>query len=117
MKDRVGEHPGAVMHVGDVVKEGEVFPAVVVKPYSQKEWVDMFRPGNKIRTPDPAAHRYFSGHADIRVLLPGNDDLWVPRAQWDENPTRAEGDGKDLGFVTVVPLCGLFTTVSPPPLI
>lgn len=100
---------------GAPVEIGMVCPAEVFKPYSIYEYAEE---NNLMKASDyneSEAKKTFSGYADLRVHLPGNDTLWVPRAKMDWNPSVA---GIFFGVgTTVVPEIGKFTVVQPAPLL
>jgi hypothetical protein len=102
------ENPvGLIVHFGDPVKGGELLPAEVVRIYSALERTHI--------DPDFSAssevfQKTFSGIADLRIHLPGNDVLWVPCAHIDLECQSHTGKG--LG-VTMLPKYGKFTTVPP----
>lgn len=92
---------------GNFITIGELLPADVLRCYSAEEAGGYF--GRDMpEHPKPSAD--FSGKADIRVLLPGNDVLFVPESLEDVNPKSATGWG--LG-VTALPAHGKFTTAIP----
>jgi hypothetical protein len=102
---------GFVVHYGSPVKGGELLPAVVVRAYSalEREHIDPSSNG-----PSGWARKAFSGVADIRVILPGNDDLWVPGAQLDMSPISSTSKGQG---VTAIPEFGKFVSSAPATLI
>lgn len=102
---------------GAPVSIGQVLAAEVVNAYSKYDYARLIHPYAKKTSMDPNDKKYFSGYADIRVKLPGNDTLWVPLAQLDENP-KPKGEIGSFGVgLLVVPEIGKFTVVLPPPLI
>jgi len=101
---------------GDPVEIGQLLPAEVVRAYSEFEAANNFHTSNKL-TLDILSRRNFSGFADIRVKLPGNDVLWVPRAERDENPVLAKEELQYGIGKLVLPDFGKFMVVMPPSLI
>jgi hypothetical protein len=98
---------------GAPVSIGMVLPAEVVRCYSQYAYDRLIHP----RTVSTRSKKHFSGFADIRVKLPGNDILWVPLAEMDDNPKKDGELGEHgVGYLTV-PEVGKFTVVMPAPLI
>lgn len=102
---------GFVIHVGEPVRGGELLPAVVVRAYNAVE-----RPhiDPDFGAPEQACKNVFSGVADLRVLLPGNDILWVPDAHLDMECMAHTGRG--IG-ATMLPKMGKFTTTAPAELV
>lgn len=104
---------GSQWHVGDTVEVGELLPACVVRCYSQAETGhDQF--GDPVTTWEGSAgdiNMFFSGIADIRVILPGNDVLYVHHAAEDMSPLFSPS-GKGHGN-TALPDFGKFTQSSP----
>jgi hypothetical protein len=92
---------------GSPVKTGEMLPAEVVRCYTA--WEKRFADTPSFPSPE-AAHQDFSGFADLRVLLPGNDVLWAPSAMEDTSPIASMGRGHG---VTSVPAPGMFTRAVP----
>lgn len=97
---------------GAPVKTGMVCPAEVFKPYSVYEHL---KENGGLQDGTADDKKSFSGFADLRVHLPGNDTLWVSRAVMDPNPSASDAFF-GLG-VTVVPEIGKFTVVQPAPLL
>jgi hypothetical protein len=99
---------------GSEIKEGDLLPAEVVACYTVEEAVlklhqddvDNLYDAEDRRQP----HITFSGFADIRVKLPGNDILWLPWAQQDRQCKAVQGRGHGT---TALPQKGLFTTSVP----
>lgn len=92
---------------GKFIIIGELLPADVVRCYSAEEAQGYF--GRDMpEHPKPSAD--FSGKADLRVLLPGNDVLFVPEALEDVSPKSASGWGHGT---TSLPEHGKFTTAAP----
>lgn len=96
-------HP--IFH-GIPVEDGQIFPAEVIRVYSVYET-------DKIQEND-WAKRTFSGVADLKVSLPGNDFLYVPVAEEDKDSKEYESNGVGI---TVIPARGKFTCSSPAELI
>ena len=107
--DDAGDHSGFQPHIGDMVTVGMLLPADVVLCYSIAELGD-----ENLIVHDADPKKIFSGVADLRVLLPGNDVLWVPRAMEDDSPEPQEGRGYG---VTSLPKHGMFTTNQPASLV
>jgi hypothetical protein len=109
--------PRHVFHGAPVEADG-MLPAEIVTVYSEFDAKSGFKCDKvPFSEPDKRSHRLFSGVADIRVKLPGNDVLWVPRAQWDPNPVIAKySESYGVGNY-VIPKPGLFTVVQPPSLL
>lgn len=112
-QDKDGNTVNVIHHIfhGKTVHAGMLLPAEVMYAYSVAEHVPA--------DPDSGgplewARKAFSGYADLRVKLPGNDTLWVPEAEEDTNckPSYSRGQG-----VTSVPGYGKFTRSTPAPLI
>lgn len=103
---------GYVCHMGTPVLEGELLPAHVVVCYSAQD-LGHDQYGEPYDKPD--AYQQFSGVADIRVLLPGSDVLYVPRAKEDMIPTAAEG--RHGHGITALPAPGKFVQSVPAPLL
>lgn len=102
---------GYQWHYGDLVKGGELLPATVVRAYS------VYEMGTKDPNGDNTegwSRKAFSGIADLRVLLPGNDILWVPGARKEDTGTSHTGKGQGI---TLMPSFGKFTTAVPATLI
>lgn len=102
---------------GAPVEIGMMCPAEVFRCYSEFEEKYNFKLPKTITFPDPQAMRNFSGYADLRVHLPGNDVLWVPLAKLDDNPVAAPNQVNVGSGLLVLPGIGKFTVVLPPPLI
>lgn len=105
------ENTGLIVHCGDEVKGGMLLPATVIHAYSIAER----------GTDDPSvdntegwARRAFSGIADLKVNLPGNDFLWVPGAKLDRTPQSQTGRGSGI---TAMPAFGMFVTTPPAQLV
>lgn len=92
---------------GNFITIGELLPADVVRCYSAGE-VGGYFGRDMPENPKPSSD--FSGKADIRVLLPGNDVLFIAEAVEDVNPKSASGWGHGI---TSLPEHGKFTTASP----
>lgn len=101
---------GCQEHFGNRVNAGELLPATVVRCYSAAAM------GHEVYgfPAAPDAVKDFSGVAGIRVLLPGNDVLYVPKAKMDMNPVSDETMGHG---VTSLPAHGMFTASIPAPLL
>lgn len=99
---------------GNEVHDGDMLPAEVVACYTVEEAVLRLHPDDAENLYDPEDRRHphitFSGFADLRVKLPGNDTLWLPWAQQDRNCKAVQGRGHG---VTSTPRKGLFTTSAP----
>ena len=91
---------------GSVVLKDELFAADVARCYSAADRGYAQRDEPERKQPDLD----FSGVADLRVLLPGNDTLFVPGAVEDQYPTALKV-GK-FG-VTSLPKAGMFTRNVP----
>lgn len=102
---------GYVVHYGEEVKGGVLLPAQVIRAYSVTE-----RGTNDPDSGGPQswANKAFSGIADLKVSLPGNDFLWVPQAKMDRAPRSHTGTGQG---VTAMPDYGMFVTTPPAQLI
>lgn len=106
---------GFQRHFGDVVGPDELLPAEVVRCYTLEE-MDPQHNGLKEWGFDFDEHHYsqahlmWSGIADIRVSLPGNDVLYVSQAAVDRNCTPSQGRGHGI---TSLPAQGRFTTMAP----
>ena len=88
---------------GDPVKTGELLPADVIRIYSHLEL------GTQDDIFPELAHSTFGGVADIRVKLPGNDDLYVPKARMDNE----SGQTVKYGVGTMyLPPHGTFTIIG-----
>lgn len=100
---------------GAPVVEGMMLPAEVVRCYSTREYTKLMFPHRE--TLGKYSKKEFSGYADLKVSLPGNDFLWVPLAQLDENPsTDGEAGEHGVGYL-MLPEVGKFTVVPPAPLV
>ena len=92
---------------GNFIVIGELLPADVVRCYAAGE-VNGYFGRDAPEHPNPS--RDFSGKADIRVLLPGNDVLFVAEAVEDVNPKAATDWGHGI---TALPAHGMFTSAQP----
>lgn len=98
------DHP--IFH-GIPVEDGQIFPAEVIRCYSLYERdTDLHGSEDAIEW----TKRTFSGVADLKVSLPGNDFLYVPKALEDKNSKEFSTNGNG---VTVIPERGKFTCSSP----
>lgn len=101
---------GFQVHTGSTVSSGELLPATVVVLYNAAEMLcDSYGPFDFDKRPENP-EGVFSGFADIRVLLPGNDVLWVPGTCEDVN---CEGVQTPNGLLSL-PAPGKFTSCVPP---
>lgn len=101
------EDNGKQIHFGMEIETGQLLPATVVVAYSARATK---RAEGFEHIPGTNPELSFSGYADIRVLLPGNDVLFVPGAVEDKNckVNYSMGHG-----VTALPDYGMFTQSVP----
>lgn len=92
---------------GDYVVIGELLPADVVRCYSAGECGGYF---GRDEPENSNAGADFSGKADLQVLMPGNDVLFIMGAIEDLSPKAATDWGHG---VTSLPAHGMFTTNHP----
>jgi hypothetical protein len=113
-EDRQGETPNVIVHLGEPVSDTMLLPAEVVACYTVEEALLRLRPDDADNLYDAEdlrqPHITFSGFADIRVKLPGNDTLWLPWTQQDRQCKAVQGRGHGT---TSMPREGLFTTSAP----
>lgn len=102
---------GTQLHFGMEIETGQLLPATVVAAYSAEQ-KGFARGHDYISGTD--RNLSFSGVADIRVLLPGNDVLFVPGAVEDNSCTVNHSMGHG---VTALPDYGMFTQSVPAPLL
>lgn len=106
--------PGYIARIGAHLEPGMLLPAEVVACYTVQEAVERLHPDDVDNLYDPEdlrqPHITFSGFADIRVKLPGNDTLWLPWTQQDRQCKAVQGRGHGT---TSMPRKGLFTTSAP----
>lgn len=99
---------------GSQIKAGDLLPAEVVACYTVEEAISRLHPGDTYNLYNAEDRRQphitFSGFADIRVKLPGNDILWLPWVQQDRQCKAVQGRGHGT---TALPQKGLFTTSAP----
>jgi hypothetical protein len=117
MKDRTGEGPGAVMHYGDTLTAGMLLPAEVVRMYSiaeREQELGVALSSSEYATPAWKCKTFAC--ADIQVKLPGNDHLFVRRAEIDHSP-RGLMDSPFGVSITLQPANGKFTVCLPASLI
>lgn len=98
---------GTQIHFGTEIEEGQLLPAIVIRAYNAEE--KGFARGHDYVSGTDRKFS-FSGVADIRVLLPGNDILFVPGAIEDTSPQANYSMGMGI---TTLPAHGLFTQATP----
>lgn len=98
---------GSQIHFGIQVEEGQLLPATVVVAYNAH---DKGYHGGREHIEGTDARFSFSGVADIRVLLPGNDVLFVQNAVED---TNCLANGNMGHGITALPDYGMFTQSQP----
>lgn len=86
---------------GDEVSEGDLLPATVVRMHDKTSM--------EILTEPPEQPTDFHC-ADIRVLLPGNDMLFVRKVLEDHNPVGRMEPNRQI---TALPIPGCFTQSAP----
>lgn len=107
---KLSGHPdndGMQFHFGTKVEEGQLLPATVVVAYNAH---DKGYHGGREHIEGTDARLNFSGVADIRVLLPGNDVLFVQNAVED---TNCLANGNMGHGITALPDYGMFTQSQP----
>lgn len=105
------ENDGMQIHFGTRVEEGQLLPATVVVAYNAH---DKGYHGGREHIDGTDTRFNFSGVADIRVLLPGNDVLFVQNAVEDTNCLVDDSMGHGI---TALPGYGMFTQSQPAPLL
>lgn len=88
---------------GDAVTAGELLPADVIRIYSHQDL------GTQDDIFPELAHSTFGGVADIRVKLPGNDDLYLPKARMDNETGQTVKYGVGTMYL---PPHGTFTIIG-----
>lgn len=101
------EDNGKQIHFGMEIETGQLLPATVVVAYNAEQ-KGFARGHDYISGTDRKLS--FSGVADIRVLLPGNDVLFVPGAVEDKSPSISYDFGHGI---TALPDYGMFTQCQP----
>lgn len=102
---------GTQIHFGMEIETGQLLPATVVVAYSAEQ-KGFARGHDYVSGTDRSLS--FSGVADIRVLLPGNDVLFVQNAVEDTNCLVDDSMGHGI---TALPGYGMFTQSQPAPLL
>lgn len=96
---------------GARAEEGQLLPAIVLRAYNAAE-KGFARGHDYISGTDRSLS--FSGVADIKVLIPGDNDLFVPGAVEDKSPSISHDFGHGI---TALPAHGMFTQSVPAPLL
>lgn len=94
-------------NTGARTEQGQLLPAIVLRPYNAAE-KGFARGHDYISGTD--RNLSFSGVADIKVLIPGDNDLFVPGAVEDTNCLANENMGHGI---TALPDYGMFTQSQP----
>ena len=102
---------GTQIHFGMEIETGQLLPATVVVAYNAH---DKGYHGGREHIDGTDTRFNFSGVADIRVLLPGNDVLFVQNAVEDTNCLVDDSMGHGI---TALPGYGMFTQSQPAPLL